>query len=218
MCIDYFAVTFVFDGLNMSGDIYSADPFLYLVLNGLVELPGYTLSAPIITRWGRKMPTVWSYVLSGVVLAVVSFIPSDLPALVLTLALAGKVCITGAFQIISIYSAELFPTEVRLQGIGVASVFGQLASIIVPFITSDLGPLVLWVPSFVFGMASVVAGASTLALRETKDVVLPDTLADLSTAAASSTPEKNADKLLNAALLDIDNGPGHSSALSEQEE
>lgn len=76
VCIDYFTVSFVFDGVNMSGDIYSADPFLYIILNGLVEVPGYSLTAPIVSRWGRKMPTVLSYVLSGIILAVVAFTPA----------------------------------------------------------------------------------------------------------------------------------------------
>lgn len=75
VCIDYFVVSFVFDGLNYSGDIYSADPFLYIILNGLVEVPGYSLTAPIVDRWGRKIPTVVSYVLSGVVIFVIAFIP-----------------------------------------------------------------------------------------------------------------------------------------------
>lgn len=73
--MDYFVVSFVFDGLNYSGDIYSADPFLYIILNGLVEVPGYSVTAPIVDRWGRKMPTVVSYGLSGVIIFVIAFIP-----------------------------------------------------------------------------------------------------------------------------------------------
>ncbi|KAK8381988.1 hypothetical protein O3P69_015172 [Scylla paramamosain] len=168
VCIDFFVVSFVFDGLNYSGDIYSADPFLYIILNGLVEVPGYSLTAPIVDRWGRKMPTVLSYVLSGVIIFVIAFIPSDLPVLILVLALAGKVCISGAYQIIYLYSSELFPTEVRMQGIGAASVFAQLASTVVPFITSVLGPVLPWLPSLIFGISAAAAGVFTVALRETK--------------------------------------------------
>ncbi|XP_045137877.1 organic cation transporter protein-like isoform X1 [Portunus trituberculatus] len=189
VCIDFFVVAFVFDGLNYSGDIYSADPFLYIILNGLVEVPSYTLTVPIVGRWGRRIPTVVSYILSGVIIFMVAFIPPDLPALILTLALAGKVCISGAYQIIYLYSSELFPTEVRMQGMGAASVFAQLASTIVPFIISVLGSALPWLPSLIFGVAGVVAGVFTVTLRETKDKPLPDTIADLSGTIITTTAD-----------------------------
>ncbi|KAK8731629.1 hypothetical protein OTU49_007396, partial [Cherax quadricarinatus] len=130
VCLDNFAASLVFDGLNLSGDNYSADPFLYIVLGGLMEVPGYTINGPIIDRWGRRVPTALSFIICGILLLTLTFIPSGLSWLVVTLALAGKVCISGAFQIIYVYSSELFPTEVRLQGLGAASVFGQLGSVI----------------------------------------------------------------------------------------
>ncbi|MPC13338.1 Solute carrier family 22 member 6 [Portunus trituberculatus] len=113
----------------------------------------------------------------------------DLPALILTLALAGKVCISGAYQIIYLYSSELFPTEVRMQGMGAASVFAQLASTIVPFIISVLGSALPWLPSLIFGVAGVVAGVFTVTLRETKDKPLPDTIADLSGTIITTTAD-----------------------------
>lgn len=58
--------------------------------------------------------------------------------LVMLMALVGKFAISGAYQIIYLYSSELFPTEVRLQGIGVASLFAQMASTVLPYITSIL--------------------------------------------------------------------------------
>ncbi|KAK8382355.1 hypothetical protein O3P69_015349 [Scylla paramamosain] len=187
ICIDFFVVSFVFDGLNYSGDIYNADPFLYIILNGLVEVPSYSFTALIVHRWGRKMPTVVSYVLSGVIIFVIAFIPPDLSELILTLALVGKVCISGAFQIICLYSSELFPTEVRMQGMGVASLFSQLASTVVPFITSALAPVLPWLLSLIFGIAAATAGLFTVVLRETKGVPLPDTVADLSATATITT-------------------------------
>lgn len=75
VCLDFFVVSLVFDGLNMSGDNYSADPFLYLVLSGLVEAPGYSLTAPLIDRFGRRIPTSLGYLLCGVVIFALAFIP-----------------------------------------------------------------------------------------------------------------------------------------------
>ncbi|KAG0725673.1 Solute carrier family 22 member 5 [Chionoecetes opilio] len=187
VCIDYFSVSLVFDGLNMNGDSYTSDPFLYLVLSGLAEIPAYVLAAPVIDRWGRRLPTVLIFVLCGVIITTVAFIPPELHALMMVLALTGKLCISAIFQILYLYASELFPTEVRMQGIGAATVFSQLASTLVPFITTFLGPVLPWLPSLIFGIVAAVAGVVTLALRESKGVPLPDTLADLNKTTASAT-------------------------------
>ncbi|XP_045622952.1 organic cation transporter protein isoform X2 [Procambarus clarkii] len=194
VCLDFFAVSLVFDGLNLSGDNYSADPFLYIILGGLMEVPGYSLTAPIIDRWGRKIPTAVSYILCGLLLLLLAFIPSGSGSwVVVSLAMGGKVCISGAYQIIYVYASELFPTEVRLQGIGAASEFAQLASTILPYITTYLGPLVPWVPSAIFAAVAFIAGFLTLALRETAGRPLPDTITDLAHISSSRTREKSSE-------------------------
>ncbi|XP_042242883.1 organic cation transporter protein-like [Homarus americanus] len=193
MCFDYFVVSLVFDGLNLSGDNYSADPFLYIVLGGLMEVPGYSLTALIINRWGRRTPTALSYILCGLVILVLTFIPNEVSWLAMTLAMAGKMSISGAFQIISIYSSELFPTKVRLQGIGASSEFSQLASTVLPYITTYLGTFIPWVPSVIFGCLSMMAGLATLALHETMGIALPDTISDLSSTVKRTLKNKTDD-------------------------
>ncbi|XP_064108581.1 organic cation transporter protein-like isoform X1 [Macrobrachium nipponense] len=179
LCWSFFTVSLVFDGLNLSGDIYSADPFLYIILGGLVEVPGYTLSVPVIERFGRKIPTAVNYFFCGVVILVVIIIPANITWLVMTLVLLGKLFITAAYQIIYVYSTELFPTEVRSQGMGLACVCQQAGSVLSPYITTYIGPLCPWVPSVLFGGASLLSGMTTLKLGETLNIPLPDTVADL---------------------------------------
>ncbi|XP_063591453.1 organic cation transporter protein-like [Penaeus indicus] len=201
VCLDFFAVSLVFDGLNLSGANFSADPFLYIILGGLMEVPGYSLTAPLIQRCGRRWPTSASYLICGVFILALAFIPTDVSWLVMTLAMSGKLCISGAYQIVYVYSTELFPTEVRSQGIGAASVFAQLASTISPYIASFLGPILPWVPSLVFGGASLVAGLGTLALRETLGVPLPDTITDLTAARSKSRSDEGDSKEME--IIDV---------------
>ncbi|XP_068202675.1 organic cation transporter protein-like isoform X1 [Palaemon carinicauda] len=179
LCWSLFTVSLVFDGLNLSGDIYSADPFLYIILGGLVEIPGYTLSVPVIQRFGRRIPTAVNYFFCGVLILVAIVIPPNITWLVMTLVLLGKLFITTAYQIIYVYSTELFPTEVRSEGMGLACVCQQAGSLISPYITSYIGPLSPWVPSVLFGGASLISGMTTLKLSETLNVSLPETVADL---------------------------------------
>ena len=57
---------------------------------------------------------------------------------VMGLSLIGRMCISAAYQVLYLYSAELLPTEVRLQGLGSATVASRLGSMISPFVTELL--------------------------------------------------------------------------------
>ncbi|ROT74876.1 putative organic cation transporter protein-like isoform X4 [Penaeus vannamei] len=148
---NYLLVGAVYFGLSLSGGDLSSDPFLYMVLTGVVELPAYTLVIPLVARYGRRAPVVAFFFMGAVALLALPFVPTG-SGESMTLALMGKMSIASAFQILDFYSSELFPTE---------------------------GPLYPWAPSAVFGAASVLAGLATLALPETLHVPLPDTIAHL---------------------------------------
>ncbi|XP_042870406.1 organic cation transporter protein-like [Penaeus japonicus] len=177
--LNLFISALVFGGLNLSGANYSADPFIYTVLGGLMEVPGYSLTAPLINRVGRKWPTIWGYFLSGVTILILVFVPSEMSWLVMTLAMAGKMCISGAFMIIIVYMSEMFPTEVRLQGVGATVMACHVGATIAPYITDYLGPLIPWAPSVIFGASSLVAGVALLPLHETLSAPMPDTVNDI---------------------------------------
>ncbi|XP_069171247.1 organic cation transporter protein-like isoform X2 [Procambarus clarkii] len=199
MCFVYLATSLVFDGLNLSGELYSDNIFLYLILGGLMEIPGNSLTVPIINRYGRRGPLAACFVLCGVMVLALAFIPTGMWQLVLALAMLGKLFISTAFQIIYVYSNELFPTEVRVQGVETGSAVGQLGAIVVPYISIYMmskdargiqGPVIWWLPSAVFGSASVMAAASLLALNETVDQDLPETIAQLVSPARKTTLEE----------------------------
>lgn len=61
--------------------------------------------------------------------------PPDIQWLVMTLAMLGKLCNSGAFMIIFVYMSEVLPTEVRLQGVGATIMTCQLGATIAPYIT-----------------------------------------------------------------------------------
>nr|XP_027214879.1 solute carrier family 22 member 15-like [Penaeus vannamei] len=151
-------------GLSLSGGDLSSDPFLYMVLTGVVELPAYTLVIPLVARYGRRAPVVAFFFMGAVALLALPFVPTG-SGESMTLALMGKMSIASAFQILDFYSSELFPTEVRTRGMSTALVMSRVGSTCSPFITDYLQ----------FGAASVLAGLATLALPETLHVPLPDT-------------------------------------------
>lgn len=179
LCINLFISSLVYTGLSLSGDTYSSDPFLYLVIGGLMEVPGYTLTAPLINWLGRKKPTCVGYFISGVIILSLAFIPSDISWLVLTLAMLGKMTNCGAFMIMFVYLSELFPTEVRLQGVGTSLASAQVGATITPYITDYVGTIIPWFPSVLFGASSFVAALVLIPLPETLGRVMQETVQEL---------------------------------------
>nr|XP_027214862.1 solute carrier family 22 member 15-like [Penaeus vannamei] len=173
---NYLLVGAVYFGLSLSGGDLSSDPFLYMVLTGVVELPAYTLVIPLVARYGRRAPVVAFFFLTAAALWCCPLCP-QVGSMVL--ALIGKMSIASAFQVLDLYSSELFPTEVRTRGMSTAHVMSRVGSTCSPYIIDYLGPLYPWAPSAVFGAASVLAGLATLALPETLHVALPDTIEHL---------------------------------------
>ncbi|XP_042883641.1 organic cation transporter protein-like [Penaeus japonicus] len=144
---NYLLVGVVYFGLSLSGGDLSSDPFLYMALTGVVELPAYTLVIPVVARFGRRAPVVAFFFLGAVVLLALPFVPAGS----MVLALIGKMSVASAFQILDFYCIELFPTEVRTRGLSTAHVMSRVGSTCSPFITDYLGPLYPWAPSAVFG-------------------------------------------------------------------
>ncbi|XP_066989686.1 uncharacterized protein [Macrobrachium rosenbergii] len=163
-----FSSSIVYAGLTLSGDIYSTDPFLYIALGGVMEIPAYTVAAPLINWLGKKKPTIFFLSFCGVAVLALAFIPEDLTWLITSLAMLGKLCNCMAFMTLFVYLNELFPTEVRMQGLGVGVTLACVGSSIAPYITDYLGPIITWAPSVIFGLSSIVGSFLLLPLPETK--------------------------------------------------
>ncbi|XP_068249821.1 organic cation transporter protein-like isoform X2 [Palaemon carinicauda] len=179
MHLDFFVFGMVYFGLALSGSNFKSDAFVYMVLMGLMEVPGCTFMGGLISRFGRRIPICLSLLLTGLVLLVLPFLPSEIQWLVVTFAMVGKMTITMAFQAGNLFGSELFPTEVRTRGLSTSFMLSRVGSSISPFITEYLGVAYPWAPSVIFGASAIVAGIATLTVWETIDMALPDTVAQM---------------------------------------
>ncbi|XP_064108577.1 organic cation transporter protein-like isoform X2 [Macrobrachium nipponense] len=179
LSIMMFMVALSYTGVSLSGNIYGDDPFVYMVILGVTQVPSYTITAPLIKWLGRKKPIIGCFILGGVSMVTLGFIPPDISWLVLTLAMIGMFSVSSAWMMMAVYLTELFPTEVRMQGMGTTTLFCQIAGTIAPYIALYLGPLIPWVPSLIYGVCCFIAAGAAIPLRETKGKPMVETVNDL---------------------------------------
>ena len=165
----YYSMSFMVD--QFRGNLY-----LNICLSGLVEIPATVIAFPMINKLGRKIPLIIFFLLSSISLMACVFIPSNMHFAVTASAMFGKFFITGGFAIAYVYSAELYPTPLRNNGIGINSMFGRVGALLSP-VALLLGEL--WWLNALFATLSVLcllASIGVMFLPETKNSPLPETI------------------------------------------
>ncbi|XP_068242977.1 solute carrier family 22 member 7-like [Palaemon carinicauda] len=179
MLFCWFSVSMVYFGIALYATNLSVDPYLFIFLGGLLELPSYIMLWQAVTVIGRKKTFIGLYVSGAIcilLLTTLLFInPNGVKWPSIFLAQAGKFLITAAFHLAFLYTAELFPTKYRPLALSQASFCGRIGSLFSPYINDILGTVTVWAPSALFGSLSLIAAILATALPETKDQNLPET-------------------------------------------
>lgn len=69
-------VSMVFYGISLNAVNFSVNPFLYMALGGVMEIPAYTLTVPIVEYWGRRIPSAAFYFIAGASILALAVVPA----------------------------------------------------------------------------------------------------------------------------------------------
>lgn len=178
----WYACSLVYYGLTMNASDDKGSRYLTVAMYGLVELPAYPLCMYFINKsWsGRRKSLAGFLILAGLccLLSVALPVHSGPSMTGSSLALLGKLMVSAAFNIVYVYTSELYPTVIRNAGLGVCSMSCRVGGILAPFVPS-MKVLHSSMPFMVFCLIGVSAGVLGLFLPETLNKPVAETLEEL---------------------------------------
>lgn len=135
-CYLWMTCCFCYYGLSLiSTHIPGKNRYVSFVIVQAVEIPGAVLPALVLNRCGRKKLLFVSLSLAGIASMIAPWIPKDQSIYVLLLFMVGKAAITFAFNVLYIFSAELWPTNLRTTIMNSCSMTGRVGAMVAPLTT-----------------------------------------------------------------------------------
>lgn len=181
---NWFVCSLGFYGAGLNAGILPGSTILNNAIMGFMELPALLLSSFLMEiKWlGRVRTSAISHISGGIVLILSSYLLSlndcpdqkdppgvNMPASkqwALVFAFLGKLFFSACFGVIYSYTAEIYPAEIRSNGLGVCGFFSRVAGLLTPYILETKGYF-YWMPGCIFGFCGITCGFLTLLLPET---------------------------------------------------
>ena len=163
--MSYYMISF--ESSNLGGSMYQAFAF-----SALAELPSNFFTTFALNRFGRKRTILICILITGVISGSTTLIPktfSNRYIMKIVLLILAKCSAAIAFLGCFIWTFEVFPTALRLQGWGVCVVFERVGSFIAPFLTTVLQQFNSILPYIIVLILSLATAAVGLILPETKN-------------------------------------------------
>ena len=173
----------IFYGLSLSADELGGSLYLNYILVSLVELPGICLALGSCERFGRKKTVAIPMLIGGVACGSIAFFqPGMFESKIgkVALALIGKMFITMSFDSLYTWSAELYPTELRAEGLGFCQFTSRTGATLAPWVVKGFKVLHRSWPFIVMSVMAIASAASMIFLPETKGKDLMEDCKDCS--------------------------------------
>ncbi|KAL2077662.1 hypothetical protein ACEWY4_027166 [Coilia grayii] len=176
--IIWITIALTYYGLSFNTSNLDGDPYLNCLIAAATEYLGYVF-VWFTTRYApRRFVLPFTLLLGGALLLLIKFVPEELTGLTVTLAMTGRLAVTGAFSFVYVYSTELFPTVIRNMGLGVTSMASRIGSAVSPYI-AYIGSYNKILPFILMGAICLFSGGLSLLLPETKGEKLPELISQV---------------------------------------
>lgn len=125
--------TFVFYGLSLNSVSLAGNKYSNFIVTCLVEIPGYITVYIILNKFGRRWSLCGSLLVGGLACFSTAILPHTAPPMVrLIVFLLGKCAITISFTVLYVYTAEIYPTNIRNRLMSTCSMIGRIGSMLAP--------------------------------------------------------------------------------------
>ncbi|KAM3920714.1 solute carrier family 22 member 6-B-like [Leptodactylus fuscus] len=189
LSMSWFSSSFCFFALAMDIQRFGINLYLLQVIFGCSELPFRVIGAVIAAYVGRRFAVVFFLMFSGVFILCSLALPSDLILLQLSVTILAKAFLGSSIVCSYLYTAELYPTELRQTGVGFTNMMMRLGAIVAPLammtkVYSSFLPLVI------FGSVPIICGLPVMWLPETLNTPLLDTVEEVVARDQNATSKK----------------------------
>lgn len=164
------SLSYYVTALNASN--LSTNKYLYVTFIGLVDIPSYFLPIVMLRYLGRRISGTSLFAFAGTFLLLL--LATDDENIKVVFSMLGRFGISAVYAVITLHTAELFPTEIRNSALGTSSTMAHVGSMGAPYIVDLLGLLAWFIPTTICGATAVAAGLLMLLLPETGDKHLKD--------------------------------------------
>ncbi|XP_060070854.1 organic cation/carnitine transporter 2-like [Ylistrum balloti] len=183
MIIAWTVDSLTYYGLILSSASLPVDRYLSFFLLAVAEYPVAIFEYTLMNRIGRKRFCILFHAVAAVSLlaGTAANYLSDFPGAniaIMAFFFLGKLGITGSFSCLFLYTPEMYPTNLRTIGIGLASAAGRVGGMLAPF-AGPLSTHVRWAPGAIFGCLCVILTLVLPFLPETRGHELPTLVEEL---------------------------------------
>lgn len=170
---NWFVLSLVYYGLSLNSTDMGVNAYLAFCLIGVVEMGACILAMPSLNILGRRLTLFGTMLPGGFACIAAIFIPPG--PWKITLAMAGKFCVTLSFTSMYIVTVENFPTPMRAAGLGFGSLCSRTGGMLCPTVLL-LGNFWEPLPLLIFGSSGLIAGFLAMFLPETRGKSMPQTV------------------------------------------
>uniref|UniRef100_A0A4W5NKL9 Solute carrier family 22 member 13b n=1 Tax=Hucho hucho TaxID=62062 RepID=A0A4W5NKL9_9TELE len=168
-----FVTSLVYFGVSLNVGHFGLDIYLTQFIFGLAEILARLGCYTLLERLGRRPCQAGTLFFGGAACLLILAIPEDLPVLMTVIAVTGKFAIAASFTIVYVYTAELYPTVVRQNGVGLNSMCARGAGILAPLMHL-LEVYHQALPMLICGLLPFIGGGLCFLLPETLNTELQD--------------------------------------------